>query len=259
MTDEELDAIIEADKTPCVIFKREKPGIVGAPGCWMGGTPTLPPGLEWPVCRERYRFDLTDGEPYPLPFLMQINCAGIPVLEGEPDVPHEGFLFVFYEGLQAEINLGRVLYTAQDCTLFPNRTPPIPSEEYAKALEHWGDKMEYCQVNFTPVKSFSYNCRKSLLGKGHNYLSLLEKKQEKAAYLLHDEKIDIGGFYRDSWLNTYYVEDIWEKSDKVCLISIGVDANYMNFTLGHGGALAISFDKTDLKERRFDRPSFMLV
>ena len=84
-----------------------------APGCYFGGSPQMPPHLEWPYT------DCYAAPPIPLYFIAQINFASMPVLEGHPKAPEKGTLFFFIEpkyGPSHEYASGTapVLWTSED-------------------------------------------------------------------------------------------------------------------------------------------------
>lgn len=99
----------------------------GAAGCWFGGHPTLPPGVEWPI----FRTGDEDRPDVPMHFLAQINLASIPRIDGYPEMPDVGTLFFFvdtvYEPMRSHAADGQssVIYVPQDVSKYkPAETPP---------------------------------------------------------------------------------------------------------------------------------------
>lgn len=117
----------------------------GTPGCWLGGQPSLPEDLEWPVVwcdEEEYDEDFPEGTPpYPMHFLGQIDLGQLPPSIILPDLPQRGTLFFFIDPITAPtgsesyppvLNVkGRqkVIYCADDISGAPLREMPEFSQE----------------------------------------------------------------------------------------------------------------------------------
>ncbi|MFK7943997.1 MAG: DUF1963 domain-containing protein, partial [Paracoccaceae bacterium] len=134
LTPSEIDALIRAKRQPAIALLRtaavDDPG---TPGCWFGGSPTLPADIDWPV------YVHTDGTRIPMHFLVQINLAQLPQVDGLPALPTHGTLFVFFECAVAPVAVGvmgdeptpmllgtgaKVLYVDADIDGVPPRTAP---------------------------------------------------------------------------------------------------------------------------------------
>ena len=128
-----------------------------APGCYFGGSPTMPAHLEWPYT------DCYDAPPTPLHFIAQINLSSMPVLEGHPKAPKTGTLFFFIEpkhGPAHEYASGTatVLWTQEDTLHLPEREMPkfdltsVPYGKYSYQLPFGA--MEKFGFAFEPRMSF---------------------------------------------------------------------------------------------------------
>lgn len=122
------------DLTPSIALKPLTPfEVPTAASNYFGGDPQLPADLEWPVM----------GNGYPLGFLMQVDCATLPrAIEGAPRVdlpefPKTGTLFLFAYDFMDDLSPEsfRILYTPQDTSRLPVRTPP----EALKTLPKYAD------------------------------------------------------------------------------------------------------------------------
>ena len=119
----ELQAMIDRAYRPGILMnKMPRPDDPGAPGCWLGGEPTLPPTIEWP-------WFLVDGQPLvPMHHMAQINLAEVPRLEQHPKLPETGTLFVFFapEVLSGSTIVdrnggSRIIYVPEDVSKYPLR------------------------------------------------------------------------------------------------------------------------------------------
>jgi uncharacterized protein YwqG len=139
MTPEELDALIESKRKPGIVLQRTPLQTDdGTPGCWLGGEPTLPPEIEWPVFNpEEF---LGDDVDIPMHFFAQINLAHLPDVPGLPDIPRKGTLFIFYDPIVAfgpeaysmgSLETGdgaKLIYVAGDVTnVVPRKPPTFPN------------------------------------------------------------------------------------------------------------------------------------
>jgi uncharacterized protein YwqG len=135
MTPEDLDALIRSKQKPGIVLQRTpRQTDEGAPGCWLGGEPTLPPEIEWPVFNPK-KF-LGDDIAIPMHFFAQINLAHLPDVPGLPEIPRKGTLFIFYDPAVAfgpeavgtdSLRTGagaRLIYVDGDVSQIPRRTVP---------------------------------------------------------------------------------------------------------------------------------------
>ncbi|MFW2590233.1 DUF1963 domain-containing protein [Sagittula sp. SSi028] len=102
----------------------------GAPGCYLGGLPTLPDTYEWPI------HTIDDGAvSVPMHFLGQINLAALPQANFLPEMPRSGTLFFFFDPVYSDGweqgNNAAVVYVEEDVLDVPPRTVPegLPVEE----------------------------------------------------------------------------------------------------------------------------------
>ena len=127
-TQDEIDARLYNSRVPSIMLnKTAMPDGPGAPGCWFGGEPTLPPNIEWP-----YRPALFDAPSFPMHFLLQLDLTQVPRLAAYPDIPTTGTLFFFVEPLVAPLwgailDGGYVIYVEDDVSTQASRPmPPLP-------------------------------------------------------------------------------------------------------------------------------------
>jgi len=142
--------VVEAAGVPAVaMLATQYETDPGAPGCWFGGAPTLPPEIPWPC------FEFTfSGAAYSVPmhFFAQIDLAQVPRVPGLPDFPGSGTLFVFYDPAvapRAEDNRTNGLADGSGSALIfvpgdvshhpPRAAPAFPDLAAIEYLETWVD------------------------------------------------------------------------------------------------------------------------
>lgn len=116
------DVLREYKRDGLLIAKTAHPEDEGAPGCWLGGKPTLPPDLKWPYVD-------FEGVRIPLHFMAQINLAEVP--DCEWSFPRVGTLFFFFDPVVApglSMNMGsQVIHVTDDVSgCEPRSMPPLP-------------------------------------------------------------------------------------------------------------------------------------
>ena len=134
----ELDAVVnDAKRTGILLVKSPNRDVAGAPGCWLGGEPNLPPEIDWPYFEE-------NGVPLaPMHFLGQINLAELPPEATELGLPESGTLFFFYDTIYAPLGWldrggSKVIYVAEDVSGVPLRpTPELPEVDETSSVSHW--------------------------------------------------------------------------------------------------------------------------
>ena len=144
MSRDEIDAILFRKRMPAIAMLRTaEQSTKGTPGCWFGGSPTLPAEIEWPI------FDYVDGATtyhIPMHFLVQFNLALVPRGVGLPRLPRNGTLFVFLDpevaawgdradsaGMTRGTGL-RVIHVSKDVSDCPRRAPP-PMPDMSDLIE----------------------------------------------------------------------------------------------------------------------------
>lgn len=127
VNEEELaDMLEEASRAGLLLRKTPYRKGPGAPGCWIGGKPTLPAGIDWPM------FQSVEGFTLPLQFFAQVNLREVPRVAGLPPLPDEGTLFFFIELVLGDLNgwqpgSSRVVFVPGDVSSVPERDiPPLP-------------------------------------------------------------------------------------------------------------------------------------
>lgn len=138
MTPEDLYALINSKQKPGIaLLRTPQQTDEGTPGCWLGGEPTLPPEIEWPVFNPKTLTE-EDGDDIDIPthFFAQLNLAEMPSVPGLPQMPRTGTLFVFYDpvvafgpegdalGALSSGDGARLIYVAKDVSRVVTRTPP---------------------------------------------------------------------------------------------------------------------------------------
>lgn len=159
-----LDAMMDsALREGIVLMKTPAADDPGAPGCWLGGQPTLPPGIDWPW------YDQGPRARAPMHFLAQINLTALPRSDAHPDLPRRGTLFFFYDTIFAPIyTLGvvgaRVIHVAEDVGDHPPRQmpdlPSFPADQGPPDTSFWwadAPTMGYRRWNVEPVLAEWYD------------------------------------------------------------------------------------------------------
>ncbi len=124
---EEMDTLFALATRPALLLtKTEFREMQGAPGCWLGGLPTLPNSHDWP-------WVLRDGEPYyPMHHLAQIRLDSLPMGEDFELIPRQGTLFFFastaeyQEGTPGTVSVIHVEGDVSGCAERP--MPEFPPE-----------------------------------------------------------------------------------------------------------------------------------
>lgn len=90
----EIDAaLFRARRLGILLNKTRTPDGPGAPGCWLGGAPTLPEDIEWPW----FTWPRCGGFKTPMRFVAQINLRHLPRLADRADMAQTGTLFFFVD------------------------------------------------------------------------------------------------------------------------------------------------------------------
>lgn len=138
-------ALFRARRLGILLNKTAEPDGPGAPGCWLGGDPTLPPEIDWPHTEA----PSTEWGVAPLQFMAQINLAHLPRLASHAEMPRSGTLFFFFSSLfeWGAYARGKVIFAPGEVSHHPARKRPIkPAPEEAKGDEafvrRWIDDME---------------------------------------------------------------------------------------------------------------------
>ncbi|MEM1276886.1 MAG: DUF1963 domain-containing protein [Pseudomonadota bacterium] len=152
-TQTEIDAMLFRCRRPGILLNKTlRPDDPGLPGCWLGGRPTLPPEIEWPVEHE-----------LPMRFLAQIDLSQIPPVAFYPEMPRTGTLFFFYEPVFSDYMNDpayghRVIYVDAEVSHHkPREVPPMP--EVAREYDEYdeAERREYSRWHFDllPYETFA--------------------------------------------------------------------------------------------------------
>lgn len=134
----EVDELVEKSKREGFLLCKTSRA-KAAPGCYLGGLPTLPERYEWP------HSNAVEIPPVPLHFVGQIDLAAVPEGDNLPEAPRQGTLFFFVDpifGSSFEFRGGTaaVIYCEDDLTNVPDR--PMPEVDFA-ALPQDGMNRDY--------------------------------------------------------------------------------------------------------------------
>lgn len=177
MDEADIARLLEANRKPQILLlKTPSRDAPGAPGCWLGGQPTLPSDIAWP-------WFIHKGDPLvPMHFMAQINLAEMPRSKGFPDLPATGTLFFFlpkhaYWLLDGGPESGepgcRVIYVAHDVSTCPEREMPAMPDLSAQP---WADEWyaNYANLDPGPLKRWNVTF--------HPYDIVMGKAPNNAAY-----------------------------------------------------------------------------
>lgn len=155
---------LKRHEAPAILLIEGKPDS----GSWLGGNPVVPEGFRWPRYRDQF-----------IPFLGQLRMADLPILEGLPNLPRDGYLYFFFmtEGGIPEIEGHErgfeVVYLAEESCLseasFPGPIPaPQPVKGWRKLLglkPKWVERTSYHRkpIAFKPIVTNSDSTPDDLL------------------------------------------------------------------------------------------------
>ncbi|MEM6891170.1 MAG: DUF1963 domain-containing protein [Pseudomonadota bacterium] len=152
----EFNALLARAKKPAIsLIKMPDQEQPGAPGCWVGGEPTLPPDMEWP------HYD-KQGLMIPMHFFGQINLAHLPMMPDYPEMPTEGTLFYFVEPItglfDCDNRVVKVIYAPGDVSGFePVKMPELP--DFVRMAEEGGYEVMHYYLDY-PTKGYKkFNIR----------------------------------------------------------------------------------------------------
>jgi len=121
----QIDELLRAAEHPGFFLRKTlNPNDPGAARCWLGGAPTMPEHIAWPVTKEAYI-----QPSIPLHFVAQIDLASIPWREGLPSMPRDGTLFFFYDPIFGPTDdfrndSAQIIYVTDDVSAAPARKMP---------------------------------------------------------------------------------------------------------------------------------------
>jgi hypothetical protein len=250
---------IVADATSQSLFLRKVPGAtrMGEPGCWLGGRPTLPPGIEWPISVFENSPDLPD---LPMHFLAQIDLAALADRQGLPTRPLSGTLFFFLDTIFAPTvgaprGGGTVIYWPEDVTGFPERQKPaIPDVTDHRWVSFWyrdNPISEYTRRGFT-FEPMAYPdeivCDEA--GFWKEAVEAILAEQKRLAKLVARE-ITGRSFAINRMFGDVGPESVLPREDWVTLLLVEHD-NDLNFTYGDGEPVRFCIEKSALAAGRFE-------
>ena len=161
VTEEDYAALRDAARRPALLLdKMPRPDMAGAPGCWLGGLPTLPSDIAWP-------WFTYFGKPVaPMHFVAQIDLAQLPDLDGLPERPALGTLFFFATPLLSQLldgegrgPNGHVIHVAGDVSGLPPR--PMPGFPYFADFPNIGEDwaLHYQEMRTTALDRWNIGFR----------------------------------------------------------------------------------------------------
>ncbi|MFK7943798.1 MAG: DUF1963 domain-containing protein [Paracoccaceae bacterium] len=163
------DTALDPDKVAAMVADAAIPSVLlvktdtdildGAPGCWLGGAPTLPPEIDWPWLPNR-------GEPsHPLHFIAQINLAALPPELFDGLLPDAGTLF-FFANYVSDVDVAggsAVILVEEDVSHHPPRQQPAFPDSFDDSypMGWWaGNKVTSFRrwpVTFLPFAAVNHN------------------------------------------------------------------------------------------------------
>lgn len=164
LTPEQIDLAIQRSRQPGIALlrvPREHRLDGGTTGCRFGGNPTLPAEFDWPT------YIAEGGVEMPMQFLLQVDLASVPRIDGLPPLPKSGTLFVFYDRILApHVREGRHLKDGTACrVIYSDRVnadcaersiPPIPDLEDFELEPHYSKETSFTRWAFDPVPVETY-------------------------------------------------------------------------------------------------------
>jgi uncharacterized protein YwqG len=139
----------------------------------FGGTPDLPPGLGWPA---------RAGQP--LPFYAQIHCADLAASDVDGILPHEGWLYFFYD-VMADESGSPVKHAPQPDTwrvfYVPDERTPLQRAPFPAALSAW-ERYGCCALTYAPDVMLPDLWSSRLERLGRAYLDLGPDSREWGQY-----------------------------------------------------------------------------
>ncbi len=162
----ELEQMLDYARMPSIlVVKTPAQGLAGAPGCWLGGAPTLPLKIDWP-----WTVLSVDGEEKrlnPMNFVGQFDLAQLPLTEGMPNLPTRGTLFFFvdfvrYVEQNEAFKTYAVIFVENDVSDTPPRTHPNWPDDFEAVDEtYWWNEnpitsFERWNVTFQSYDDYEY-------------------------------------------------------------------------------------------------------
>lgn len=253
MNDDGLDiqGFMDEVKEQAVLLHRTIPREkAGAPGCWLGGLPTLPDEIAWPYYKNT-----------PMHFIAQLNLASLPAL-GTYDVPKTGTMFFFHDTIvypvsENSIEGTRVIYIDDDVSKFPRRPyPKFPKIDKKDAAFWYEGKHGYKYWPIFPVVIDTYpswleDVDVEILDLYRDKCDLAFGAQiERLKHLtVPHEASPLNSYSKHQWLGAMPDE---EYSRTVLLLTVDCDDG-IGLTYGDCETISFTMNLADLKARNFDR------
>lgn len=164
--DAELEQMLDCARMPSIlVVKTPAQDLPGAPGCWLGGAPTLPIEIDWPwtvfpIDREPQRLN-------PMNFVGQFDLTQLPRVESMPDLPVSGTMFFFVDFVRhveqhETCKTYAVIYVEDDVSHIPPRPHPNwptdfePHHETYWWHENPATSFERWNVTFQTYNDYDY-------------------------------------------------------------------------------------------------------
>lgn len=234
----------------------------GAPGCYLGGLPTLPDTHDWPI------HTIDDGAiSVPMHFLGQINVAALPRARFLPEMPRSGTLFIFFDPVydsswEPGNNASAVVYVEEDVLDVPPRPVPegLPVEEewFPYSISWFYEKNRTTQYKKWPVFLEVF----WEVGEGTNFPSSdLKRDSEEDRTRAYDGEVGRTRFFvQHSFvlLSNFFFNDAPKDLFRPGLIPLLVldfdkDVGFNN------GQMVIAIDPIDLAQGQFKNVQFGVV
>lgn len=139
---ERVAAVDEMRRPALLLSKMPTRDTPGAPGCWLGGLPSMPPEIEWPWCRHQGKAVV------PMHFVAQIDLSQVPHVPSFPKMPETGTLFFFmtkaaHHALYDPETLCKVVHVAGEVSKCqPREMPEMPDFKEYQEPDAWAQYYE---------------------------------------------------------------------------------------------------------------------
>lgn len=253
-----LDTFLARSRRPAVLLCKTARGHgKGAPGCWLGGAPTLPADYDWPW------YELDGVDTVPMHFISQLDLSHVPPISAYPELPLRGTLFFFFDPIIApHFSLSEggsaVFYVDEDLSDIPAREMPeipdieeISADEFpalkdpVKTFETWSFRFafhDFHEESFADNRSFL-----DAVNERGKRQQKLQRKFAKSLSVPHAEKPKT-----DRVHNMFGGTPACRRNDgDVPLLTISSD-NDLNLFFGDDSALVFWIARKDLENGDFD-------
>lgn len=214
----------------------------------IGGSPDLPPGLEFPRYEDNY-----------LTFILQVNLSEAKPYDKDDLLPESGMLYLFYEALEqpwgfdGDEGCFMVLYYDGDLGGLERKKSPSSSTEFVA--------FPAFQLSFETIVTLPENPEYLDFADDDEEANYFDFRQELVQPEDRDGKVVPAHYMLGAPLNIQddVLEELFEDGKgPVLLFQIDSDEELADVMWGDSGMLYFCMEKEDLIEQRFDRVRFTL-